>query len=189
MKNYLIVGLGNIGSEYDNTRHNIGFHVIDAVAEKFNGEWEQGKNAFIATIKIRGRKVLLVKPTTYMNLSGKPVRYYLQDQKLSPADMLIVTDDLSIDYGAIRIRGKGSDGGHNGHKDIIRALGHSNYPRLRFGIGNGFSKGQQVDYVLGKWSTTEKKELPFLTDHCIDAIEAFVFQGLATCMNNFNKKE
>jgi len=189
MKKFVIVGLGNIGSEYKNTRHNIGFNIVEALAEKYKGTWETSKNSYKCVIKIKGRTVVLVKPTTYMNLSGKAVKHHITSEKVNLNQIMVATDDLSLDYGAIRIRGKGSAGGHNGHKDIISTLGSDQYPRLRFGISADYSKGKQVDYVLGKWSADELMDLDNLIEHCVKAIEAFVFVGLSDCMIKFNKKK
>ena len=188
MKKFVVVGLGNIGAEYKNTRHNIGFNIVEAIAEKYNGEWETSKNSYKCTIKVKGRTVVLVKPTTYMNLSGKAVKHHITAEKIPLNQMLVATDDLSLDYGAIRIRGKGSAGGHNGHKNIIATLNTDQYPRLRFGISSDFSKGKQVDYVLGKWTQDELFDLDGLIEHCVKAIEAFVFLGINDCMTKFNKK-
>lgn len=188
MKKFVIVGLGNIGSEYENTRHNIGFKVVEALAKKYQGKWETSKNSYRSEIKIKGRTAVLVKPTTYMNLSGKAVKHHLTTEKVPQEQMMVITDDLSLDFGAIRIRGKGSAGGHNGHKHIIETLGSEAYPRLRFGISADYSKGRQVDYVLGEWSYEESLALENLIEHCIKAMESFVFRGLGDCMNNYNKK-
>lgn len=188
MKKFVVVGLGNIGAEYEETRHNIGFKIVEALAEKLGAKWEQGRNATVCRVSIRGRKVLLVKPTTYMNLSGKPVRYYMQEEKISLNELLIVTDELAMPFGQIRLRGKGSDGGHNGHKNIIQVLGTSKYPRLRFGIGNEYLKGSQVNYVLGEWSADELETLSERINVSVKAIESFVFQGIGQAMTQFNGK-
>lgn len=188
MKKFVIVGLGNIGAEYKNTRHNIGFNIVEALADQYNGEWETSKNSYKCTIKIKGRTVVLVKPTTYMNLSGKAVKHHVTSEKIPLNQLMVVTDDLSLDYGTIRVRGKGSAGGHNGHKNIIATLNTDQYPRLRFGISATFSKGKQVDYVLGKWSADELFDLDDLIAHSVKAIEAFVFLGIGECMTKFNKK-
>ncbi len=188
MKKFIVVGLGNIGAEYEETRHNVGFKIIEALAEKHGGKWEQGKNALICKIGIRGRKVLLVKPTTYMNLSGKPTRYYMQAEKLEMNNLLILADELALPFGQIRMKGKGSDGGHNGHKDIIKMIGGAGYPRLRFGIGNEYLKGKQVNYVLGEWSREELDTLSERIDTSVKAIEMFVFSGIGQAMTQFNGK-
>lgn len=187
MKKYLVVGLGNIGAEYKNTRHNIGFKILDAYAVAEELEFETAKLGSICTHKVKGRSVLFLKPNTYMNRSGKAVRYWMEQEKIPLENILIITDDLNLPFGSIRLKGKGSDGGHNGLKDIQQLLG-SKYARFRFGIGDSFSKGRQVDYVLGKWSPEEEKHLP---ERCIlsaSLIESFVFAGLQNTMNNFNGK-
>ncbi|MGB0428788.1 MAG: aminoacyl-tRNA hydrolase [Flavobacteriales bacterium] len=188
MKKFLIAGLGNIGSEYENTRHNIGFNIVDALAESKKGIWETDRLAQRCVIKIRGRQVILIKPSTYMNLSGKAIQYHLKQHQIPLENLMIATDDLSLDFGAIRIRKKGSAGGHNGHKSIIESLQSDQYARLRFGISSNYSKGKQVDYVLGKWSSEEQKTLPELVEHCSKAIECYVFRGISDCMSTFNKK-
>lgn len=183
---YLIAGLGNVGAEYANTRHNIGFNVVDELARRMGVQFEVGKHAYVAEGKFKGRTLILIKPTTYMNLSGKAVNYWLKDQKIKDENLMVVTDDLALPYGKIRIKGKGSDGGHNGLKDINLVLGHNHYPRLRFGIDARFSKGRQVDYVLGKWNAEEEKELEELVNKSADAVEAFCSIGLERAMNFFN---
>ncbi len=185
---YLIIGLGNIGSEYQETRHNIGFKILDALASASNISFEDGRYAQTAEYKFKGRTFVLVKPSTFMNRSGQAVSYWLKKTKVPASKMLVLVDDIAIPFGAIRIKPKGSDGGHNGLADINRALGGSNYARVRFGIGNDFSKGRQIDYVLGEWSKNEQIELPFLIDHCIEIIKGFGTIGLELTMTNFNKK-
>ena len=152
---YLIVGLGNIGPEYQNTRHNIGFKVLDAFAKASNTVFEDMRYGAVATVKLKGRTLILLKPNTYMNLSGKAVSYWMQKEKIELSNLFVVVDDLALPFGTIRLRGKGSDGGHNGLKSINQLLGTQDYTRLRFGIGNEFPKGKQVDYVLGEWSSEE----------------------------------
>ncbi len=183
---YLIVGLGNVGSEYEGTRHNIGFDVVNELARRMQCEFELGRHAWVAEGKFRGRSLTLLKPTTFMNLSGKAVNYWLRELKINPDRLLIVTDDLALPFGKIRLKGKGSDGGHNGLKHINEVLGHNQYPRLRFGIGDDFSKGRQVDYVLSPWSAEEQKTLELEVNRSADAVESFCTQGLAMTMNNFN---
>lgn len=183
---YLIAGLGNIGAEYEDTRHNIGFNVINELARRMGVSFELGRHAFKAEGKFKGRTLVLIKPTTYMNLSGKAVNYWLKEEKLSPDQLMVVTDDLALPFGKIRIKAKGSDGGHNGLKDINAILGHSKYPRLRFGIGDQFSKGHQVDYVLGKWNAEEQQGLEESVNKSADAVEAFTTIGLERTMNFFN---
>ncbi len=184
---YLIVGLGNIGSDYAGTRHNIGFDIADALVQKYQASFEVNKHAEYAQINTRGRQLHVIKPTTYMNLSGKAVRFWMQELKIATENIFVLVDDLAIDFGKFRIRGNGSDAGHNGLKNITEVLNTQNYARLRFGIGNNFPKGGQVDYVLGKWSHEEAKEMPFLITKAMDATESFAFRGIAQTMNEFNK--
>lgn len=184
---FLITGLGNPGVEYTYTRHNIGFLIADELVRKFSGDWSPGKFGDLSQIGIRGKKVTVLKPNTYMNLSGKAMRYWMQDGSIPASQTLTLVDDLAIDFGKIRIRPSGSAAGHNGLKNIEECLSSQAYPRLRFGIGANFSKGKQIDYVLGKWSKEEEAELPLLIDHCVKAIESFVHRGLAPTMNEFNK--
>lgn len=183
---YLIVGLGNIGDKYSETRHNIGFKILDFIAEKNNLNFEQKRLAYIAESKFKGRKLIYCKPTTYMNLSGKAVNYWLQKEKIPMSNLLIIVDDLALTFGTIRIKKKGSDAGHNGLIDIIKSLGHQNFNRLRFGIGGEFSKGQQVDYVLGKWSAMEKEKLPERLEKMSEAIKSFISIGIDRTMNFYN---
>ena len=185
---YLVFGLGNIGEEYNNTRHNIGFKVLDAFAEASNTSFKTDRLGDIASVKFKGRNFILVKPSTYMNLSGKTVKYWMDKEKVKVENVLVITDDLAIPYGSIRMKGKGSDGGHNGLKSIIQSLGRNDFPRIRFGIGSNFSKGQQVDYVLGKWSLEEKKTLNSRVEHSIEMIKAFGTIGIQRTMNSFNIK-
>lgn len=185
---YLIVGLGNIGAEYQNTRHNIGFKVLDALTRASNLTFSPKRYADHAEYKFKGRTLILIKPATYMNLSGKAVNYWLQKEKIAPARMLIIVDDIALPFGTIRIKTKGSHGGHNGLAHINQTLGNSNYPRLRFGIGDGFPKGQQVDYVLSPWSQEEEEKLPERIDKVIQAIKSFTTIGTERTMNFFNGK-
>ncbi|MCX2738820.1 aminoacyl-tRNA hydrolase [Pontibacter anaerobius] len=185
---YLIVGLGNIGPEYAETRHNIGFMVLDYLAKKYEGNFDSGRHAFVTEIKTKGRTFVLVKPTTYMNLSGKAVQHWLTSLKLPAEQMLVITDDLALPFGKLRIRAKGSAGGHNGLKHIEQILGNNNYPRLRFGVGDNFHKGKQVDYVLNKFSDDEQPELQTLIEKAADAVIAFGTIGLERTMNQFNTK-
>lgn len=182
---YLIAGLGNMGAEYDHTRHNVGFEVVDALAEEFGVSFKNDQLGDIAEFKYRGRTVMLLKPSTYMNRSGKAVRYWLQKKKIEVENLLVVVDDLNLEFGKVRLRGKGSDGGHNGLKDINQTIG-SNYARLRFGIGSDFPRGRQVDYVLGEWSGEEKEQLPELRQRATEMCKSFVAIGLAHTMNQFN---
>ncbi len=184
---YLIAGLGNIGADYAQTRHNIGFDIADALAQKHQVSFDVNKHAEYAVANTKGRQLHIIKPTTYMNLSGKAVRFWMQELKIPIENIFVLVDDLAIDFGKLRIRGNGSDAGHNGLKNITEVLNTQNYPRLRFGISNNFPKGRQIDYVLGQWSTDEKKEMPFLIQKSVDAVESFAFRGLAQTMNEFNK--
>jgi PTH1 family peptidyl-tRNA hydrolase len=184
---YLVIGLGNIGSEYAETRHNIGFMVVDRLAKKFEVSFESGRYAFSAEIKHKGRHITLIKPTTYMNLSGKAVNYWLKELKIPVENSLTIVDDLAIDFGKIRIRANGSSAGHNGLKDIEATLGSQNYPRLRFGIGNNYAKGRQVDFVLSKFSQEEEQELAFIIDTASEAILTFCTLGINMAMNQYNK--
>jgi len=185
--NFLVAGLGNIGDEYTNTRHNIGFEVADALAKKAEVGFDLDRHAFHAHYRSRGKNIHLIKPTTYMNLSGKAVRYWMTELKIPQENLLVVLDDLAIPFGTVRLRGKGSDGGHNGLKDIDATLGNGNYARLRFGIGGNFPKGAQVHYVLGKWTADEAKQMPDLISKSCDAVNAFMFEGLERTMTKFNK--
>jgi peptidyl-tRNA hydrolase, PTH1 family len=188
MKKFLIVGLGNIGAEYVNTRHNIGFKVIDFFAKKFESNFETAKLGAISEVKIKGRTILLLKPNTYMNLSGKAVQYWMEKEKIAKENILVITDDLNLPFGTIRIKPKGSDGGHNGLKNIQAVLNTTEYPRFRFGISDDFKKGRQVDYVLGEWDETETAALPERFDVCAKAVESFVLAGLGNTMTEFNGK-
>lgn len=180
---FLITGLGNIGYEYEQTRHNIGFDVVDHLCKQLDGQWRGDHHGELAEVKWKGRTLILLKPNTYMNLSGKAIRYWLQKEKIQPENSVVVCDDLNLDFGKLRLRGKGSDGGHNGLKSIQETLGTDVYPRLRVGIGSNFSKGKQVNYVLGKWTEDEQAELPHILDHCSDVIKTFTTLGLERAMN------
>lgn len=186
MKKFLIVGLGNIGSEYEETRHNIGFKVLDFLSEQEDFAFESAKLGAIATFKHKGKSILCLKPSTYMNLSGKAVKYWMEKEKISLENILIITDDINLDFGTIRLKTKGSDGGHNGLKDIQNTLQTSQYNRFRFGVGSQFGKGKQVDYVLGKWNTDEAKQLSERLTKSTDLIRSFVFSGIKNTMNKFN---
>lgn len=185
---YLIVGLGNIGDKYTDTRHNIGFQVIDNLVDPEKDTVKHDRLAFIVHKKFKGRSLVLCKPTTYMNLSGRAVNYWLQKEKIPIENLLIIVDDLALPFGTIRIKKKGSDAGHNGLINIIETIGHQNFNRMRFGIGNEFSKGAQVDYVLGKWSEEEKEKLQERLDKMCQAIKSFVTIGIDRTMNSFNGK-
>lgn len=186
---YLIAGLGNIGPKYDNTRHNVGFDVLDVLAHQFGVAFEQDKLGDLARFKHKGRTYVLLKPSTFMNRSGKAVQYWMTREKIDQDRLLVVVDDLNIDLGSIRLRGKGSPGGHNGLKDIDQVLGGNKYARLRVGIGNGFSRGRQVDFVLGEWSSEERKVLDeSVLPHAAKAVLAFGTIGLQHTMSEFNRK-
>ena len=185
---YLITGLGNIGSEYDNTRHNIGFKVLDALAKASNTVFTDRRYGAVAEVKVKGRTLVLLKPSTYMNLSGNAVRYWLQQEKIPVENMLIIVDDISLPFGTLRLRPKGSDAGHNGLKDVARVVGNENYARLRFGVGGDFPRGAQVDYVLGQFPPEERAKLPERIDVACDIIKSFCLAGIALTMNQYNKK-
>ena len=188
MKKFLIVGLGNIGSEYANTRHNIGFKILDYLAQKEGISFQTVKLGEVAELKIKGRTLLLLKPNTYMNLSGKAVKYWLEKENIEKENMLVITDDLNLAFGTIRIKTKGSDGGHNGLKNIQLLLNSTEYPRYRFGISDAFKKGQQVDYVLGEWSEEEKEKLKERLEISTEIIKSFALAGLNNTMNTYNGK-
>lgn len=188
MKKLLIVGLGNIGAEYVNTRHNIGFKVLDHFAKTESVIFETAKLGQIAEYKFKGRTFILLKPNTYMNLSGKAVQYWLTKEKIAPENMLVITDDLNLSLGTIRIKPKGSDGGHNGLKNINLVLNSNSYPRFRFGISDDFKKGQQVDYVLGEWTEAERALLPERLDMAVEIIKSFGTAGIDHTMSAFNGK-
>ncbi|MFN8326094.1 aminoacyl-tRNA hydrolase [Flavobacterium sp.] len=188
MKKFLIVGLGNIGSEYANTRHNIGFKILDYFANKENLSFQTVKLGDLAEHSIKGRKLLFLKPNTYMNLSGKAVKYWMEKENIEKENIFVITDDLNLSFGTIRIKSKGSDGGHNGLKNIQQTLNSTEYSRFRFGISDQFKKGQQVDYVLGEWNDEEKLKLPERLEVAKKAIESFVLAGLPITMNEFNGK-
>lgn len=188
VKKFLIVGLGNIGSEYVNTRHNIGFKVVDFLAKEENSEFKTAKLGDLAEVKIKGRTLFLLKPNTYMNLSGKAVKYWMEKENIAKENLLVITDDLNLAFGTIRIKTKGSDGGHNGLKSIQQLLNTSEYPRFRFGISDDFKKGRQVDYVLGEWTGEEKELLKERLQVASEAVKSFALAGLANTMNTFNGK-
>jgi peptidyl-tRNA hydrolase, PTH1 family len=184
---YLLVGLGNIGPEYADTRHNIGFMVLDYLARKHDAAFDISRHAFVTEFKHKGKSYTLVKPTTYMNLSGKAVAHYLTSLKIPAEQMLVITDDLALPFGKLRLRAKGSAGGHNGLKHIEETLGSNQYPRLRFGVSDNFSKGRQVDYVLSPFSKEEQDQLPALIEQAADMCLSFGTIGLERTMNFFNK--
>jgi PTH1 family peptidyl-tRNA hydrolase len=186
MKKFLIAGLGNIGSEYAGTRHNIGFQILDQLSEEAEVVFQPDRLGAMALIKIKGRSLYCLKPSTFMNRSGKAVRYWLEKEKIPLANLLVVTDDLNLPFGALRFKTKGSDGGHNGLKDIQTVLGTTSYNRFRFGIGSEYSKGGQVDYVLGPWSDAEMVDMPERLIRSAEAIRSFALAGPAITMNTFN---
>ena len=185
---YLIVGLGNMGAEYDYTRHNVGFEVVDALAKSFDVSFKNDQLGDLAEFRFKSRTFILLKPSTYMNRSGKSIRYWLQKKKINRENLLVILDDKNIAFGVQRLRAKGSDGGHNGLKDITQMLGGNNYARLRVGIGSDYSKGRQVDFVLGKWTTEEEDKLPEIIKLACETSKAFATIGIARTMNQFNTK-
>jgi peptidyl-tRNA hydrolase len=188
MKKFLIVGLGNIGSDYDETRHNIGFKVLDFLAEQEAFTFESAKLGSVGSFKYKGKSIICLKPSTYMNLSGKAVKYWMEQENIPLDNLLIITDDINLPFGTIRLKTKGSDGGHNGLKDVQNVLQTVTYNRFRFGVGSDFSKGRQVDYVLGKWNTEEVKAMPDRLMIAADLVRSFVFAGVKNTMNEFNGK-
>lgn len=188
MADFLVVGLGNIGAEYEGTRHNIGFMVADALAEETGASFSSGRYGQMAKFRVKNARINLLKPSTFMNLSGVAVRYWMNTLKLPIGNLLIIVDDIALPFGAIRLRGNGSDAGHNGLKNIADQLGTQNYARLRFGIGNDFPRGGQIDYVLGRFPEDERKQLPERIDVACDAIKAYCLSGLAFAMTHYNNK-
>ncbi|MBL4625696.1 MAG: aminoacyl-tRNA hydrolase [Flavobacteriales bacterium] len=185
---YLIVGLGNIGNEYENTRHNIGFKILESLANDSGIFFSDNRHSTTATLKHKGRTFILIKPTTFMNLSGKAVNYWLQQEKIGLSNLLVITDDIALPFGSIRMKGKGSDGGHNGLKNIAQLLGHNDYARLRFGIGSEFNPGKQINYVLSDWHSEEQDLMQERIDHAKKMILAFGTIGLGRTMSEFNNK-
>jgi PTH1 family peptidyl-tRNA hydrolase len=185
---YLIVGLGNIGSEYQDTRHNIGFTILDAFAKASNVFFTENRYGSTCEVKIKGRTLILLKPSTFMNLSGNALRYWMQKEKIAIENVLVVVDDIALPFGTLRLKPQGSDAGHNGLRNIQEILGHNNYPRLRFGIGNDFSKGRQVEYVLGKWTAEQAAAIPERAERCIEMIQSFCLAGMQLTMTQFNGK-
>lgn len=185
---YLIVGLGNPGPEYHETRHNIGFMVVDALAKANQATFTDGRYGFTTKVSIKGRQMLLLKPSTYMNLSGNAVRYWMQKENIPLENVLIIVDDLALPFGALRLKNKGSDAGHNGLKHIAATLGTQSYARLRFGIGNEFSKGGQIDFVLGKFEEEDLKRMDERLEVAADMTKSFCLAGIDITMNQFNKK-
>ena len=189
MSKFLLIGLGNIGNEYVGTRHNIGFDVVDALAQKHGALFRVDRLAQVCEIKWKGKVLIIVKPTTYMNLSGKAVKYWLDKEKVPLEQLLVIVDEVALPLSRIRLRPSGSDGGHNGLKSIQEAIQTDRYPRLRFGIGNEYPKGGQVDYVLGQWKTGELPLIKRKIEKCVEVIETFVVTGIERTMNEANKLE
>ena len=184
---YLIVGLGNIGDEYANTRHNIGFIVLDALAQDAGKSFEPSRYASVASLKHRGKSLLLIKPSTYMNLSGKAVRYWMEKEKVDTDHMLVIADDIALPLGQLRMKKKGGDGGHNGLSSIIETIGTQEFPRLRVGIGNDYSRGYQSDYVLGRWSAVETALMIPRVNTAAEMVKSFVTIGIDKTMTAYNK--
>lgn len=187
MQKFLIIGLGNIGDEYAHTRHNIGFDVVDAFASKHAAVFQLERLAYVSRLGWRGKQVILIKPTTFMNLSGKAVKYWMDHEKIPLEQVLVVVDELAIPLNRVRLRPSGSAAGHNGLISIGEALATEQYPRLRFGIGNDFPRGGQVDYVLGNWTAAQLPLVNLKIEKCVQIIESFLQQGLARTMNDWNK--
>ncbi|MDX1651251.1 MAG: aminoacyl-tRNA hydrolase [Brumimicrobium sp.] len=185
---YLIAGLGNPGEKYENTRHNVGFKVVEKFARDRDTSFETLKLGDVAEAKWKGRTLILLKPSTFMNLSGKAVNYYLQKEKIPIENLMVITDDIALPFGKLRLKGKGSDGGHNGLKNIQEILGTQEYARLRFGVGNEFQKGRQADYVLGEWDEEETNQLPDRIETATNFIKSFTTVGLNLTMTNWNNK-
>ncbi|AXT21303.1 aminoacyl-tRNA hydrolase [Flavobacteriaceae bacterium AU392] len=188
MKKFLIIGLGNIGSEYVNTRHNIGFKILEYFALKEELTFTTDRLGDKTTYKLKGRTFIFIKPSTYMNLSGKAVKYWMEKEKIPLENLLVITDDLNLPFGSLRVKTKGSDGGHNGLKDIQDKLNTTKYNRFRFGISDTFSKGRQIDYVLGEWNEDENSKLPERLDKSIEIIKSFGLSGVNNTMNSYNGK-
>ncbi|MDR1809822.1 MAG: aminoacyl-tRNA hydrolase [Prevotella sp.] len=185
---YLIAGLGNIGYEYEYSRHNIGFRILDAFAKASNIVFSDKRYGAVAEMKLKGRTLILLKPSTYMNRSGHAIRYWLQQENIPVENLLTLVDDLALPFGALRLKGRGSDAGHNGLKDIQELLNTQNYARLRFGIGNDFPRGQQIDFVLSNFWKEEEEALPARIEVCCEIIKTFCLAGLQTAMNQYNNK-
>ena len=185
---YLIAGLGNVGDEYHETRHNIGFKILDAFAEASNILFKDMRYGYVSEVSFKGRTFILLKPSTLMNRSGLAVNYWLKKTKLTPENLLVIVDDIALPFGTIRIRPKGGDGGHNGLNSINRVLGTEEYTRIRFGIGNDFIQGQQVNYVLSEWTAEEKNALPEKLTSCIEIIKSYGTLGIELTMTKYNKK-
>ena len=186
---FLIVGLGNVGDEYAHTRHNIGFDVVNTFVQKHKATFRVDRLAYVADIKWKGKNHVCICPTTYMNLSGKAVKYWMDKEKISLANMLVIVDDLALPLNKLRLRPSGSDAGHNGLKSLQEVLGTMDYPKLRFGIGNDYPKGHQSDFVLGKWRNTEEPLVKLKIGKSVEAIETFALQGITTAMNQVNNQD
>ena len=186
---FLIIGLGNIGVEYAHTRHNIGFDVVNAFVQKHGGIFKNDRLAFVAEVKLKGRQCICICPTTYMNLSGRAVKYWMDKKNISIEHLLVVVDDIALPLSKLRLRPGGSDAGHNGLKSIQESLGSVNYPKLRLGIGNNYPKGRQVDFVLGKWTKEEEPLTALKIEKAVEAIESFVTNGITLTMTEINNKE
>lgn len=189
MSKFLFAGLGNIGSEYVGTRHNIGFDVVEAFVYKHGGSFKSDRLADLAEIKFKGKQLIIIKPTTYMNLSGRSVKYWLDKEKIPPEQLLVIVDDLALPLTKLRLRPSGSDAGHNGLSSIQQTLSTDKYPRLRFGVGNNFPKGMQVEYVLGRWTPEEIPVIKRKIEKCVEILESFVHSGIERTMNEANKLE
>lgn len=186
MKKFLIVGLGNIGDEYLETRHNIGFKVLDTLVNEADATFEAARLGDVAIVKVKGKSLICLKPSTYMNLSGKALRYWMDKEKIPLENLLVITDDINLPFGTLRLKTKGSDGGHNGLKDIQKVLQSAKYNRFRFGVGADFGKGRQVDYVLGNWNEQEQQKLEERLQRSAELIRSFVLAGVNITMNQFN---
>ena len=186
---FLIIGLGNVGNEYAHTRHNIGFDVVNAFVQKHGGSFRIDRLVYIANIKWKGKLFICICPTTYMNLSGKAVKYWMGKEKISIENILVIVDDIALPLNKLRLRAGGSDAGHNGLKSLQEVLGTSEYPKLRFGIGNDFPKGHQSDFVLGKWNKEEEPLVKLKIEKSVESIESFVVQGITAAMNQVNNKD
>ena len=189
MSKYLIVGLGNIGDEYDGTRHNIGFRVLDAFAKASNIVFEDKRYGFVGKGRVKNAEVVLLKPSTYMNLSGNAVRYWINMENIDPANMLIICDDIALPFGTLRLKPSGSDGGHNGLKNIEEMLEYRQFARLRVGIGNDFARGQQIDFVLGALDEEQRKEIQEISKNIISGLQTWAFTGVERAMNEINAKK
>lgn len=186
MQKFLLAGLGNIGAEYESTRHNIGFDVVEAFAKKHEAVFRSDRLAYVADVKFRGKSITCIKPTTYMNLSGKAVKYWMDKEHINVENVLIIADEIAIPMDKIRLRSSGTHAGHNGLRSIQEILNTDQYPRLRFGVGNDFPRGGQVNYVLGKWNETEISLVRLKIEKCVELLETFVQSGIVEAMNKYN---